>query len=56
MRKFSLLVPFDKASLLAVLRNAGALQSEEYTAGGIKAEVVAEESMWHMIEQYQTNF
>ena len=56
MRKFSLLVPFEKASLLAVLRNAGALQSEEYTAGGIKAEVVAEESMWHMIEQYQTNF
>ena len=56
MRRFSLLVPFDKASVLAVLRKAGALQSEEYTADGIKAEVVAEESMWHMIEQYQTNF
>jgi len=56
MRRFSLLVPFDKASVLAVLRKAGALQSEEYTADGIKAEVVAEESMWHMIEQYQTSF
>ena len=56
MRKFSLLVPFDKASVLAVLRKAGALQSEEYTAEGIKAEVVAEESLWHIIEQYQTTF
>ena len=35
LRKFSLLVPFDKASVLAILRKSGALQSEEYTAEGI---------------------
>ncbi len=53
LRKFSLLLPFDKANLLAVLRKAGALQSEEYTAEGIRAEVLAEESLWHLVEPYQ---
>ncbi len=56
LRKFSLLVPFDKASVLAILRKSGALQSEEYTAEGIRAEVIAEEALWHMIEQYQIDF
>lgn len=53
LRKFSLLLPFDKANLLAVLRKAGALQSEEYTAEGIRAEVLAEEALWHLVEPYQ---
>lgn len=56
LRKFSLLVPFDKASVLAILRKSGALQSEEYTAEGIRAEVIAEEALWHMIEHYQIDF
>lgn len=55
LKHFTLLLPFDKASLLATLRKAGALQNEEYTADGIRAEVLAEESLWHLIEQYQIN-
>ncbi len=53
VRMFRLLVPFDKASLLSVLRNAGALKSEEYTAEGILAEAVVEEPLWHKVESYQ---
>ena len=53
LKHFTLLLPFEKASLLATLRQAGALQEEEYTAEGIRAEVLAEESLWHLVEQYQ---
>lgn len=52
IRKFSLLVPFDKASLLALLRKKGALKSEEYTADGIRAEALVEEPLWYLVEQY----
>ncbi len=55
MKKYRLLVPFDKAGLLAVLRNAGALRSEEYTAEGIIAEAVVEEPMWHKVEPYSVD-
>ena len=56
LRKFTLLVPFDKASVIAVLRKAGALQSENYTAEGIRVEAIVEEPLWHIVEQYQTDF
>ncbi len=56
LMKFELLVPFDKASILAVLRKAGALQSEEYTAEGIKATAVVEEPLWHLVEEYKAAF
>ena len=52
LKHFNLLVPFDKASLLAVLRKAGALQSEEYTAEGIKADAIVEETLWHLVDEY----
>lgn len=52
LRKYSLLIPFDKASVLSVLRKAGALQSEEYTSEGIRAEAIVEESLWYMVEEY----
>ena len=55
LRKYSLLLPFDKASLLAQLRNKGALLSEEYTADGIRAEAIVEEPLWYLVEQYQSN-
>ena len=55
LRKFTLLVPFDNASVIAVLRKAGALQSEEYTADGIKVEAVVEEPLWHLAEHYSIN-
>ncbi|MGN1458452.1 MAG: GTPase HflX [Acutalibacteraceae bacterium] len=52
LRKYTLLVPFDKAALLSKLRNTGALLSEEYTADGIKAQAIVEEPMWHLVDQY----
>ena len=55
LRKFTLLVPFDNASVIAVLRKAGALQSEEYTADGIRVEAIVEEPLWHLIEHYRVN-
>ena len=52
LKHYNLLVPFDKASLLAVLRKAGALQSEEYTDKGIKADAIVEEALWHLVDEY----
>ena len=52
LRKYTLLVPFDKAAILGKLRNTGALLSEEYTADGIKAQAIVEEPMWHLVDQY----
>ena len=52
LRRFELMIPFDKASVIAVLRNAGALQSEEYTAEGIKVIAVVEEPLWHKVGEY----
>ncbi len=52
LRKYSLIVPFDKAPLLAQLRRTGSLLSEEYTAEGIKAEAIVEESLWHLVDPY----
>ena len=54
LRSFRLLIPFDKASLLSVLRSAGALRSEEYTAEGIIAEAVVEEPIWNKVEEFST--
>ena len=55
LRKYTLLVPFDKAALLGKLRNTGALLSEEYTADGIKAQAIVEEPMWHLVDEYSTD-
>ena len=52
MKRFELVVPFDKASLLSTLRKAGTLKSEEYTAEGIRCEAIAEEPLWHLLEPY----
>ncbi len=53
LKRFRLMIPFDKAALLSTLRSAGALQSEEYTAEGIAAEALVEEPMWHKVEPYE---
>ena len=52
LRSFELLLPFDKAGLIAELRSAGALKSEEYTAEGIIVQAVVEEPLWHRVEPY----
>ena len=55
LRRFRLLVPFDKVSMLSELRAVGALQKEEYTTDGVLAEAVVEESLWHKVEPYELN-
>lgn len=55
IRKFNLLVPFDKAPLISILRKTGSLISEEYTAEGIKVITVIEEPLWHLVEHYQSD-
>ncbi len=52
LRKYTLMLPFDKAGISAVLRSAGALKSEEYTADGIKVEALVSEELWHMVDEY----
>ena len=51
LRHYRLLIPFDQASVIAVLRKAGALQSEEYTPDGILVEAMVEEPLWHMVNE-----
>ncbi len=53
LRHYHILVPFDKASVIAVLRNAGALRSEEYTADGIIVDAIVEEPLWHLAEEFK---
>lgn len=52
LRYYDLLLPFDKASVSAVLRKAGGLRTEEYTAEGIRVTAVVEESLWHLVDEY----
>ncbi len=52
LRKYTLMLPFDKASVAAVLRKAGALQSEEYTSGGILVKAIVEEPLWYFVDKY----
>ncbi len=52
LRSYTLLLPFDKASLAARLRAAGALKTEEYTAEGILIKALVEEPMWHLVDEF----
>lgn len=52
LRLYTLMLPFDKASVISVLRNAGALKSEEYTPNGILVKAIVEESLWHIVDEY----
>ncbi len=52
LRSYKLMLPFDKAPLIAVLRGAGALRTEEYTAEGILVTAIVEEPLWHLVDEY----
>lgn len=52
IKTFDVVIPYDKAALIARLRNDGMLQSEEYTAEGIRICVTLEEPMWHLLEPF----
>lgn len=53
IKRFNLLLPFQKANLTAQLRNTGALISEEYTADGILVTANVERPKWHIFEPYE---
>ena len=53
LRKYELMIPFDKGSIISVLRKAGAILSEEFTAEGTKITAVVEEPLWHMVDEYR---
>lgn len=53
IKRFNLLLPFQKANLIAQLRDMGALISEEYTADGILVTANVEKPRWHIYEPYE---
>ena len=53
IKRFELLLPFQKANLTAQLRDMGALISEEYTADGILVSANVEKPRWHIFEPYE---
>lgn len=53
IKRFELLLPFQKANLTAQLRDMGALISEEYTADGIIVSANVEKPRWHIFEPYE---
>ena len=51
-KRMKLLVPYDKAGLLAEIRALGKVISEEYTENGIEADVLADISIVHKAEEF----
>lgn len=53
MKHVCLQVPFAQAGLISDVREKGTLISEEYTADGIRAEVVVDEALYAKMKEYQ---
>lgn len=53
IKRFNMLLPFQKANLIAPLRYMSALISEEYTADGILVTANIEKPKWHIYEPYE---
>ncbi len=53
MTRVKLLVPFDKAGLIAEIRKNGNLISEEYTADGIVAEGLCDSALYAKVKEFQ---
>ena len=47
-----ILLPFDKLSLMAAVREKGNVLSEEYTEDGLLLKATVDKTMYHMIEPY----
>ena len=52
-KKMELLVPFSSVGLLAKIREEGKVFSEEYTAEGVKAEVLVDVKLWQEAEKFK---
>lgn len=48
------LIPYDKGSLLNVLRADGKIFSEEYTADGTLIDALVDNKVYYMVEEYRT--
>ncbi len=48
------LIPYDKGSLLNVLRADGKIFSEEYTAEGTLIDALVDNKVYYMVEEYRT--
>jgi GTP-binding protein HflX len=51
-KRMKLLIPYDKAGLLAEIRALGKVLSEEYTESGIKADALVDVSLVHKAEEF----
>ena len=54
-RRMKLLLPYDKAGLLSVIRENGKIFSEEYTENGIQVEALVDIMNIKQMENYSTN-
>ena len=54
-KRMKLLVPYDKAGLLAEIRTLGKVISEEYTESGIEADALVDVSLVHKAEEFAVN-
>ncbi|MBO6231027.1 MAG: GTPase HflX [Ruminiclostridium sp.] len=54
-KRMKLLIPYDKAGLLAEIRALGKVLSEEYTGDGISADALVDISLIHKAEPYVTS-
>ena len=52
-RRMSLLLPYDKGGLLAIVREQGRVLSEDYTDDGICSEAMVHKSVQHLLEPYE---
>lgn len=52
VKKVELLLPFDKAGLVAEIRKSATLLSEEYVADGISVSAIVDEKLWHKVKEF----
>jgi len=50
--RLTLEIPYDKGSLLAVIRREGKIFSEEYTENGTKVDALVDKKILYMVEDY----
>ncbi len=48
-------IPYDKGSLLSIIRNEGKIFSEEYTAEGTVIDALVDNKVLHLVEEYKTD-
>lgn len=52
MKQAKLIVPFEEAGQIQLIREHGTIQKEEYLESGVQIEAVLEEKIWFLIDRY----